>query len=121
MAIADGYGVSQQAILQMNDLLSADSISAGFTLLIPGPNDLLAGSTPTDTSTPTARPTRRPRPPTATPTLTSTPAPSPTPVVIITAAPQAQAAAPQGRCDKRGADGKCKCRVMKGGHCKHEH
>ena len=117
-AIVDGYGVSEQAILQMNDLLNADSVGAGFTLIIPGPNDL-PSPTPTDTATATARPTRVPRPPTATPTFT--PPPSPTPVVIVTTAPVPQVAAPQERCDKRGADGKCKCRVMKGGRCKHEH
>jgi LysM repeat protein len=121
MAIANGYGVSQQAILQMNNLLSADSVASGFTLLIPGPNDFAPSPTPADTSTPTPRPTRRPRPPTATPTSTLTPLPSPMPVVIATTAPVAAAAAPQGKCDKVGADGKCKCRVMKGGRCKHEH
>jgi hypothetical protein len=124
LQIANGYGVPQDSILQINGLQSADSVSAGFTLLIPGPNDLAPLFTPTATSTPTARPTRRPRPPTATPSPTFTLTPSPAPIYVTSAPAAAGAgpsATPSGRCDKRGADGKCKCAVMKGGRCKHEH
>lgn len=78
VTIAQAYGLSVQALKDMNGL-TTDNLMIGDKLLIVRGATLTPTATTTTTPTLTRTPTRTPRPKTPTPTRTNTPTVTPTP------------------------------------------